>query len=404
MFLAKTLTSVNVVKANLSFLALLKTCYTYVTFGRIKFLTNNLKKRFKNKTVLITGHTGFKGSWLTIWLKKLGAHIIGVSVDVPTIPSLFAAANLSDRIDDYRFNIVDTDRLKTIIMKHKPDFIFHMAAQPIVLSSFKNPFQTWSSNLMGTISVLESLNELEIDCSAIFITSDKCYENVNSLWGYKETDRLGGNDPYSASKAAAEIALRSYITSFFKNRDTVKICIGRAGNVIGGGDWAEFRLIPDCIKSWSQNSMVEIRNPNSTRPWQHVLEPLSGYLNLALSVKHNDTLCGEPFNFGPLASETKSVKEVVSYMADRWQTSNWKVVDDEVSSNKEHNLLQLNCEKAAKKLGWYPVWDFEDTVNNTIDWYRNFYENGSETIMDFTSEQIDQYCVAASGRCLEWAM
>lgn len=367
-------------------------------------MTYNLKNRFENKTVLITGHTGFKGSWLSIWLRKLGAHIIGVSIDIPTTPSLFAAARLSDQIDDYRFDIVDTDRLKKIIKKHKPDFIFHMAAQPIVLSSFRNPLKTWSSNLMGTVSVLEALKEFKNDCNAIFITSDKCYENVNSLWGYKETDSLGGKDPYSASKAAAEIALRSYINSFFEENGNIKICIGRAGNVIGGGDWAKFRLIPDCIRSWSQNSMVEIRNPNSTRPWQHVLEPLSGYLNLALIMKNNDLIHGEPFNFGPLVSENKSVGEVVSSMADRWQNANWKTVEDASSSNKEHQLLQLNCEKAAKKLGWYPVWDFEDTVNNTIDWYRNFYENGSETIMDFTSEQIDQYCVAASGRCLEWAM
>ena len=369
---------------------------------RISLLTNNLKASFENKSVLITGHTGFKGSWLSIWLQKLGANIIGVSVDIPTTPSLFISAGLSDLIDDYRLDLVDTDRLKAIIKKHKPDYIFHMAAQPIVLSSFENPLKTWSSNLMGTVSVLESLKDLEIACTAIFITSDKCYENVNSLWGYKETDSLGGKDPYSASKAGAEIALRSYISSFFEENDNIKISIGRAGNVIGGGDWAKFRLIPDCIRSWSLNSTVEIRNPNSTRPWQHVLEPLSGYLNLALNMKDNDLICGEPFNFGPLASENKSVREVVSLMAERWQTNNWEIVEDKMSSNKEHNLLQLNCEKAAKRLGWYPVWHFEDTINNTIDWYRNFYDNGAETIIEFTSKQIDQYINAASEKGLEW--
>ena len=228
---------------------------------------NNLQKTFKNSNVIITGHTGFKGSWLTLWLKYLGANVTGISLDPPTNPSHFNSLNISDEINDIRLDVRDLKKLKETIIKLKPDFVFHLAAQPLVKLSYECPVETWSSNTIGTVNVLESLRLLNSKCVAVFITSDKCYNNVEWDWGYRETDELGGPDPYSASKGGAELAIRSYYKSYFADNKKIKIGIGRAGNVIGGGDWAVDRIVTDSIKAWSVGDIVSLRNPLSTRPW-----------------------------------------------------------------------------------------------------------------------------------------
>ena len=257
------------------------------------------KNVFKNKKVLITGHTGFKGSWLSAWLLNLGAEVIGISKDIPTNPSMFVLLNLKDKIKkDYRADIRNLDIIEEIFLNEKPDFVFHLAAQPIVSVSYKDPIETITSNVMGTTNILEILRKAEHECTAIIITSDKAYDNIEQVWGYRENDALGGKDIYSGSKGAAELIIKSYCNSFFKEIKTIRIGVARAGNVIGGGDWAKDRIVVDSMMAWSKNKAVNIRSPKSTRPWQHVLEPLSGYLNLAMALSLDDSLNHECFNFG----------------------------------------------------------------------------------------------------------
>lgn len=266
-------------------------------------IKENILNVFANTKVLVTGHTGFKGSWLSLWLTQLGAQVSGISLGVPTEPSHFAAAGLVERIQDYRLDIRDGTALKSLVQDIQPDFVFHLAAQPLVRRSYADPVETWQTNAMGTINVLEALRGLKNPCVAVLITSDKCYDNVEWVWGYRETDALGGPDPYSASKGAAELAIRSYVRSYFPKDGPVRIGVGRAGNVIGGGDWADDRIVPDCVHAWSRGETVQLRNPLATRPWQHVLEPLSGYLNLAIALHLDAKWHGEPFNFGPPAQQ-----------------------------------------------------------------------------------------------------
>lgn len=364
--------------------------------------TSNLSI-FKDSKVLITGHTGFKGSWLTLWLNQLGAEVHGISVNVPSEPSHFAAADLPTQIHDYRFNISDGASLNDLVEKAQPDFVFHLAAQALVRPAYESPIDTWQSNAMGTINVLESLRQLKKPCVAVFITSDKCYDNVEWPWGYRETDALGGPDPYSASKGAAELAIRSYVRSFFAADGAVRIGIGRAGNVIGGGDWAEDRIVPDCMRAWSRSETVRLRNPMATRPWQHVLEPLSGYLNLAIALKSNSKLHGEPFNFGPPAEQNHKVGELVTLMSVHWDQVRWKDVSANYGGPYESGLLKLNCDKALHHLGWQAAWNFQDTVRETALWYKRFYENPAESIADFSLEQIASYVDAAKLRGISWA-
>ena len=246
----------------------------------------NFKKKFKNKKVLVTGHTGFKGSWLTYWLVSLGAKVVGLSINIPSNPSHFKAIKLQNKINHKRMDIRNLRLLKKTFKKYQPDYVFHLAAQSLVKRSYSDPIYTWETNTVGTLNVLESLRELRKNCIAVLITSDKSYKNLEIKRGYSENDILGCKDPYSASKASAELAIQSYISSFFPSKKTkVLIGIARAGNVIGGGDWSKYRLIPDCVKSWSKNKKVLLRNPNSTRPGQHVLEAIGGYLQLAASIK-----------------------------------------------------------------------------------------------------------------------
>jgi CDP-glucose 4,6-dehydratase len=358
---------------------------------------------FKGSRVLITGHTGFKGSWLSLWLNQLGAEVHGVSLDPPSEPSHFVAADLVSQIFDHRINIRDGASLNDLVNKLQPDFVFHLAAQALVRPAYASPTDTWQTNAMGTINVLESLRLLKCPCVAVLITSDKCYDNVEWLWGYRETDGLGGPDPYSASKGAAELAIRSYVRSFFLTDGLVRIGVGRAGNVIGGGDWAEDRIVPDCMRAWSRSETVQLRNPLATRPWQHVLEPLSGYLSLAINLKEKLELHGEPFNFGPPAQQNHTVGELVSAMSKHWDQVRWNDVSLKHDGPHESGLLKLNCDKALHHLGWQAVWGFEDTVRETALWYKYFYENPSASIADFSLKQIASYVDAAKLQGISWS-
>jgi CDP-glucose 4,6-dehydratase len=356
---------------------------------------------YNNKKVLVTGHTGFKGSWLTSWLIKLNAKVVGYSKDVPTNPSMFNDLELKEHIKHYIADIRDLKFLKEVINKEKPDIIFHLAAQAIVSKSYIDPVETNSTNIIGTMNVLESVKEIDFQCSLIMITSDKCYKNVEWIWGYKETDHLGGKDVYSGSKAAAEIVIHSYFHSFFKNHQYVKIGVGRAGNVIGGGDWAEDRIVVDCMKSWKNNGKVEIRSPKATRPWQHVLEPLSGYLSLGskLSSKIN----GEAFNFGPKFSKNHTVIDLLNDLAKDFGISDVKnayKITENIPFN-EAGLLKLNCDKALFKLNWEANLDYHQTVKIIANWYKEYYKNNSN-LFDYTLNQISEYEKIAITQSLDW--
>ncbi len=355
---------------------------------------------YKNKTVIVTGCTGFKGSWLALWLVELGANVIGISLDPPSSPSHFESINLEKLIHDLRIDIRDQDKLKNIFNKYKPDFIFHLAAQSLVSESISNTIETFSINTLGTITVLECLKELQHNCNAVFITSDKCYENVEWLWGYKETDKLGGKDPYSASKAAAEIAISSYSRTFFSNKKNIKIATTRAGNVIGGGDWAKDRIVPDCIRSWISKKKVNLRNPFSTRPWQHVLEPISGYLRLGEYMFRDKILKGESFNFGPTPFNTKSVEDLVIEMSNYWPKASYKLQITKNNFTKEANLLKLNCEKAYEIISWRPLLEFETTIKLTAEWYFNFYNN--KNAIEISKANIKYYTSIALEKKASW--
>ena len=366
-------------------------------------MNSKLLSCFSGAKVLVTGHTGFKGTWLITWLKQLGANVTGIALEPATDPSHVAVARLADGMTDLRIDIRDRPAIEQAIVSTQPDFVFHLAAQALVRRSYDDPIETWQVNVLGTLHVLEALRKLVKPCAAVIITSDKCYDNVEWVWGYRETDALGGPDPYSASKGGAELAIRSHIKSFFpKEKSAVRIAVARAGNVIGGGDWAADRIVPDCVKAWSANAEVELRNPNSTRPWQHVLEPLSGYLSLGMALAERPELHGEPFNFGPPAQQNHSVLELVQQMARYWSQVRWRDVSQSVSGPYESGLLKLNCDKALHHLRWHAVMGFDDTVRMTSEWYREFYQHPGQ-IATTTLAQIAAYTAMAKGDGLAWA-
>ena len=348
-------------------------------------------KAFKNKKVLITGHTGFKGSWLSIWLKILGAKILGISNGIPTFPSHYKLLDLDKKILNKKLDIRNLILLKKTIKNFQPDYVFHLAAQSIVNLSYKDPISTWSTNTIGTINLLQSLRQLKKKCVAVIITSDKCYENLEIKRGYSENDRLGGKDPYSASKASADIAIKSFINSFFSHKNNkVLIATARAGNVIGGGDWSPNRLIPDCVRSWSKKKKVLIRNPRSTRPWQHVLEVIHGYIVLAINLKKHSSLHGEVFNFGPKSYQNYKVITVVKLMKKYWKNVSWQINKADNRNFKESSLLKLDSQKAKKKLKWWPLLTFRESIFLVANWYKNYYSNLKNTY-SFTSSQIQFY-------------
>ena len=363
----------------------------------------NLKKIFKNKKIIVTGHTGFKGSWLTCWLKNLGAKVIGFSISVPTKPSHYISAKINKNMTDVRGDIRNLNSLKKCFKKYQPDFVFHLAAQSLVKKSYKNPNKTWHTNLIGTLNVLESLREMKKKCVAVIITSDKCYKNIEQKKGYKEEDSLGGHDPYSASKASAELLIKSYIESFFPLKKTkVIIGVARAGNVVGGGDWAEDRLIPDCVRSWSKGKKVIIRNPKSTRPWQHVLEAAGGYLCLAVNLKLNKKLHGQPFNFGPNLSKEFTVLDVMKSMNKYWNNVHWKISSDSKKKFYESGLLRLNCKKSKKILKWQSILKLDEVIDMVSNWYSKFYQNPKNAAYN-TNEQIKKYQYLMIKKGSKWA-
>ena len=359
---------------------------------------------YKDKKVLVTGHTGFKGTWLTTWFIKLGANVVGVSKDIPTKPSMFEELKLEDQIKHYKEDIRDLSKMIEIISSERPEFLFHLAAQPIVSTSYSDPIETISSNVMGTTNILEALKISNHKCTAIIITSDKAYDNVEQVWGYKEDDKMGGKDIYSGSKGAAELIIKSYYHSFFKSeKSNIKLAIGRAGNVIGGGDWAKDRIVVDCMEAWSKKQSVEIRSPQATRPWQHVLEPLSGYLNLGQVLYENDSLHGEAFNFGPRAEQNHTVKQLLEDLSKYWYFKN---TDDAFSVTDnipfhEAGLLKLNCDKALFFMKWQANLEYRDTIKFTSEWYYDFY-NSDKNIFNKTLEQISEYENMAKEKELNW--
>lgn len=362
------------------------------------------QSKFKNKRVAIIGHTGFKGSWLTMWLVQMGATVAGFSKDIPTTPSHFELAHIDQKIQDVRGDITNYPDLLKFLQDFQPEVLLHLGANAIVSECLDNPQDAFITNTIGTVNVLEAIRSVPSLRSVVIVTSDKCYENVEWEFGYRETDRLGGKDPYSASKACAELAFSSYFRSYLQHMPNLKIATARAGNVIGGADWAKNRIVPDCIRSWVKNEAVKIRNPKSTRPWQHVLEPLSGYLALAAALLDKDCeFNGESFNFGPKAEVNKEVKELIHEMKKHWSNAEYEVEHGHTLHQKEAMLLKLTCDRALASLSWMPTLTFEETVEMTALWYKSWSE-GNQSMQAFTSKQIALFEQLASERRISWAL
>jgi CDP-glucose 4,6-dehydratase len=340
---------------------------------------------YKDKKVLVTGHTGFKGSWLSIWLNMLGAKVIGIALDPKNEWDNFVLSGISSEIKDYRADIRNLDTIKGIIDKEKPEILFHLAAQPIVLDSYINPAYTYETNVMGTVNLLEAFRLSGSMKTGVFITTDKCYENIEKNYSYKETDPLGGYDPYSSSKGAAELVISSYRRSFFRNSDK-KIASVRAGNVIGGGDWSENRILPDIMRALQTDMEIGIRNPFAIRPWQHVLEPLGGYLLLAAKMQVEQQY-DEAWNFGPEIENIVSVKELLEEVIRHYGSGRWKIVSSEDQFH-EATLLSLNISKALANLNWKPKLNLYQTVKLTVEWYKA-YKSGN--VNSICKNQINEY-------------
>ena len=343
---------------------------------------------YRDKKVFITGHTGFKGSWLSYLLNYLGADVYGYSLKNHSVLNHFDALKLESKIHHEIGDVRDYSKLSYAISNFKPDFIFHLAAQALVIDSYKDPMNTFTTNCIGSLNILDIVKNSSFIKSFVLVTSDKCYENLEWEYGYRENDRLGGHDPYSASKAGAEIIFSAYNKSFFHKNETCGVGSARAGNVIGGGDWSKNRIIPDCIKAIESNKPIVIRNPNATRPWQHVLEPLTGYLYLGYALyKYPDMYSGS-WNFGPKPSEVKNVREVALNIIDNFGKGKLEIKKLEGQSH-ESNLLQLNCDKSNQKLNWHPIWNIDETLKHTAEWYKLYYYG--EDPSKITSDQIKKY-------------
>ena len=341
---------------------------------------------WKNKKVLLTGHTGFKGSWLSTWLKKLGAELIGISKDTPTVPSLFELAQVSQKMVSITGDINEIDDLEKIVSKYKPEIVIHMAAQSLVRKSYESPIDTFTTNVIGTANLLDVVKRIGGTRVFINVTSDKCYANTNQVNGFSEDSPMGGYDPYSSSKGCAELVTSAYRRSFLQNQG-IGLASVRAGNVIGGGDWAENRLIPDILRSFEKNKSVVIRNPKATRPWQHVLEPLSGYLILAQKMYDDKNKYAEGWNFGPNEKDVKSVDWILDKMINKWPDASWKL--DRDSSPYEAGFLQLDIAKTKSKLGWRPVWELSYTLEKIISWHKAWLDK--EDMQVICLEQIEEY-------------
>ena len=363
-------------------------------------MTNLFGSIYQNKRVLVTGHTGFKGSWLVYWLEKMGAKVVGYSLEAPTDPNHIELLELD--IVSIIGDIRDLDKLNETFERYQPEIVFHLAAQPLVRLSYEDPIETYETNVMGTLKVFEASKKAKVK-AIVNITSDKAYENQEWIWGYRENDAMGGYDPYSSSKGCAELLVSSYRNSYFNSLEYGKshhtlLASCRAGNVIGGGDWAKDRLLTDIMLSVSQNKKVSIRNPQATRPWQHVLEPLSGYLNIGQKLLEGRVEFADGWNFGPSDEGSISVEEVVSHVKKYWNKIDYEI-NQTPNQLHEANLLKLDCSKAYSLLKWKNVWDSEKTFEKTVQWYKDFYENSNI----FTKENLESYVSDAKLKSIEWA-
>ena len=346
---------------------------------------------WKDKKVLVTGHTGFKGSWLSIWLKLMNADIIGYSKDIPTEPNLFKLANIEKNMKSVFGDIRNFENLYSIIKDFNPEIIFHMAAQSLVSRSYENPLETYSTNVMGTVNLLEAIRKIGNPVTLINITSDKCYENFDSREGHKEEDPMGGHDPYSSSKGCAEIITSAFKRSFFntnQDRKGISVATARAGNVIGGGDWAENRLIPDIIRGILKKRQIIIRNLNAVRPWQYVLEPLRGYIMLAQKLESDSVRFSGPWNFGPKNENIVPVSEIIEKISKYFKIQ-LDITTENIEKYHESEILKLNCEKAKSKLAWKPKMNLDESIEFTLDWYKKYQSNGNMSLT--CEEQIKDY-------------
>lgn len=355
----------------------------------MSLIFNNI---YKGRRVLITGHTGFKGSWLSLWLRELGATVIGYALKPPTTPSLFEVLGLGSKIISITADIRELKILRDAFEKYQPEIVFHMAAQSLVRYSYREPVETYETNVMGTVNVLEACRYTPSVRVIVVVTSDKCYENRGCVWGYRENEPMGGYDPYSSSKGCAELVTNAYLKSFF-NPDNYKehkksLASVRAGNIIGGGDWAEDRLIPDCIKALAENRQIILRYPDAVRPWQHVLEPLFGYLLLAQRLYQDGPTFTGAWNFGPDEKDVKPVRWLVEHITKMWgNETSWTL--DRGTQPHEAHYLKLDCSKAKSKIGWFPQLDLKSALEKTIEWYKAYYTH--EDMLDITINQIKSY-------------
>lgn len=356
---------------------------------------------YAGKRILVTGHTGFKGSWLTVWLQLMGAEVYGLSLKADGPQNHWELLNLD--VCHMYADIRDPEAVTGFIEKIQPHFVFHLAAQSLVLDSYADPLKTWSTNVLGTATLLEACRNVEELQGIIVVTTDKCYENKGWVWGYRETDTLGGLDPYSASKACTELVVSSFKQSFFKVKNAPLIATARAGNVIGGGDWAKDRIIVDCVTSWSEGNSVNIRSPGATRPWQHVLEPLSGYLSLGQSLVFQPKLHGNAFNFGPKAEQNHTVVELLEDLCKQWgfesSSDAYQVIEN--IPFHEAGLLKLNCDKALFYLKWDSNLEYSETIKLVGDWYYSYYQNQTD-MYKLTLNQIEEYEKLALNRNKYW--
>jgi CDP-glucose 4,6-dehydratase len=358
---------------------------------------------YKGRRVLVTGHTGFKGSWLSLWLLELGAEVAGLSISELPMPSNFSTLELGKKIHSFDVDIRDREAVIQVFREYDPEIVFHLAAQAVVREGYESPVLTLETNAFGTLNVLEAIRQTGSVETAVLITSDKCYKNAEWVWGYRENDSLGGGDPYSASKACAENIAATYIESYFSAND-IRVATARSGNVVGGGDWAPDRIVPDCVRAWSEGRPANIRNPDSTRPWLHVLESLSGYLWLGakLWLRHEGVI-GEAFNFGPSNRANQSVSNLVDALCRYWPNSQWEISSSPSETAKEFVLLQLNSDKAKVVLEWFSVLSYEDTVAYTGEWYENYYSDSGRQSLDVSQNQIRSYTKSALNQGLQWA-
>ena len=359
---------------------------------------------YAGRRVLVTGHTGFKGSWLCTWLLELGADVAGYSLDIPTEPSNFEILALSERLRHYQGDVRDREQLGRVFDEFRPEIVFHLAAQSLVRRSYCDPVTTFETNAIGTLNVLECMRQRAGVGVGVIITSDKCYRNLDWTWGYRENDALGGADPYSGSKGCAELITYSYVRSFFNGRQgAAAIATARGGNVIGGGDWAEDGLVPDCVRAWSKGDAAVIRHPDATRPWQYVLDALSGYLWLGSQLwRRNPQVVGESYNFGPDAAANHRVEVLLRMIAEDWPAARWRADATGTEGRPEARVLKLSTDKALADLEWRTALTLPEAVHFTTRWYRRYYEQGGADMGEFAVGQIGEYRSRATERGLAW--